>query len=140
MVESANIAYAYTKSMSHHYKVDLSFFRDTQIHLHVPEGATPKDGPSAGITMALSLMSLAIKKAVPKEIAMTGELTVTGRVLPIGGVREKIIAAKLVKKKKVILPIDNKRDFDELPTYVKKGIKTYFVKNFPEVLKIVLKV
>ena len=139
MEESAQIAYAYSKSIAFHYKIDLSFFRDAEIHLHVPEGATPKDGPSAGITMALSLMSLAKKKAVPVDMAMTGELTVTGKVLPIGGVREKIIAAKRVGKTKVILPVDNKRDFDKLPPQIKKGIKIHFVKTFPEVLKITLK-
>ena len=139
MEESANIAYAYGRSISDHYQVEPSFFRDTEIHLHVPEGATPKDGPSAGITMAVSLISLAKRKAVPNEIAMTGELTVTGRVLPIGGVKEKIIASKSMKKKKIILPMDNKRDFEKLPSHVKKGINIHFVKSFPEVLKIALK-
>ena len=140
MEESAAIAYSYIKKISSKYKLNPRFFRDAQIHLHVPEGATPKDGPSAGITMALSLMSLAQKKAVPPIIAMTGELTVTGQVLPIGGVREKVIAAKRVGKKRIIIPWDNKRDFEELPNIVKRGIKVHFVKTFPEVLKITLRI
>ena len=140
MKESANIAYAYCKSIANRYQIDPSFFRDSQIHLHVPEGATPKDGPSAGITMALSLMSLALNKSVTADLAMTGELTVTGRVLAIGGVREKIIASKRVSKKKIILPADNKKDYNELPKHVQKGVKVQFVKHFPQVLEYALKI
>ena len=114
-----------------------SSFDEHMIHLHVPAGATPKDGPSAGITMATSLYSLARNKPIKKNIAMTGELTVTGKVLPIGGVKEKTIAAKRAKVKTIIYPYENKKDFDELPEYIKKGLDAHFVNYFDEVLKIV---
>ncbi len=112
------------------------FFYKNYIHLHVPAGATPKDGPSAGITMALTLYSLATNKAVKKGIGMTGELTLTGRILPIGGIREKTIAARRVEVFELIFPSENKKDFDELPDYLKQGIKAHFVDNFDQVIKI----
>lgn len=115
---------------------ELDFFKKNSIHLHVPAGATPKDGPSAGITMALALYSLAMQKPVPNNLAMTGELTLTGKVLPIGGVREKTIAARRVGISNLILPIDNKRDFEALPDYIKKGINVHFADYFDDVLHI----
>lgn len=139
MQESAQIAYSYVRSICPKLSIHTSFFQKGMIHLHVPEGATPKDGPSAGITMALSLVSLALEQSVPHHIAMTGELTVTGKVLPIGGVREKIIAAKRANKKIVLLPSENKRDFEELPVHVKKNIKVIFVNTFFDVLLHTLK-
>jgi len=135
MIESANIAYAYVRSILKGDEKASSFLNETHIHLHVPEGATPKDGPSAGITMALSIYSLTMDKSVKKDLAMTGELTVTGRVLPIGGLREKLIAAKRVGMKKVLFPSENRSDYDELPSFVKKGIRVVFVDEFSDVLK-----
>ncbi|HDP80561.1 MAG TPA: endopeptidase La [Spirochaetes bacterium] len=137
MKESTEIAYTYVSSRSNDYGFPKDFFENHFIHLHVPAGATPKDGPSAGITMATALYSLVKKKPIKKNIAMTGELTITGKVLPIGGVKEKTLAAKRAKVKTIIFPLENKKDFDELPDHVKSGISAHFVNYFDEVLKIV---
>ncbi len=136
MQESSEIAYSYIRSILTKNNKFKDYFNEHFIHLHVPAGATPKDGPSAGITMALALYSLVTGKAVKKGLAMTGELTLTGKVLPIGGVREKTIAARRVKVFELIFPADNKKDFDELPDYIKKGVTAHFVNYFDEVLKI----
>ena len=136
MQESAEIAFSYVRSLLTKDKKLATFFDEHFIHLHVPAGATPKDGPSAGITMALALYSLAKRKPIKKGIAMTGELTLTGKVLPIGGVREKTIAARRVKVYELIFPSENKKDFDELPEYLKKGITPHFVDYFEDVIKI----
>ncbi len=138
MQESSEIAYSYIRSMvvRENGKKEENFFDNHFIHLHVPAGATPKDGPSAGITMALALHSLVKGKAIKKGLAMTGELTLTGRVLPIGGVREKTIAARRVKVFELIFPSDNKKDFNELPEYLRKGMTVHFVDSFDDVLKI----
>jgi ATP-dependent Lon protease len=137
MKESTEISYTYINSRMEKYGIEKDFFENHIIHLHVPAGATPKDGPSAGITMATALHSLAKKKPIKKNIAMTGELTITGKVLPIGGVKEKVIAARRAKVKTLIFPIENQKDFDELPDYLKKGLKVHFVNYFDEVLDIV---
>ncbi len=137
MKESTEIAYTYISSNVEKYKLDKDFFENHFIHLHVPAGATPKDGPSAGITMATALYSLVKNKPIKKQIAMTGELTITGKVLPIGGVKEKTIAAKRAKVKTIIYPFENKKDYDELPDHIKKGITAKFVNYFNEVLDIV---
>ncbi|MBN2159639.1 MAG: endopeptidase La [Spirochaetes bacterium] len=137
MKESAEIAYTYVSSRVREYGIDVNFFNDNFIHLHVPAGATPKDGPSAGITMATALYSLARKKPIKLHVAMTGELTITGKVLPIGGVKEKTIAAKRAGVKTIIFPFENKKDYDELPAYITKGLKVHFVNYFDEVLKVV---
>jgi len=100
----------------------------------VPEGATPKDGPSAGITMASALLSLARNEPLHSAVAMTGELTLTGRVLPVGGIREKLIAARRVGLKSVLLPAANERDFAELPDYITRGMRVSFVSHFDEVV------
>ena len=136
MQESAEIAFSYVRSLLTKDKKLATFFDEHFIHLHVPAGATPKDGPSAGITMALALYSLAKGKPIKKGIEMTGELTLTGKVLPIGGVREKTIAARRVKVYELIFPSENKKDFDELPEYLKKGITPHFVDYFEDVIKI----
>ncbi len=136
MMESAQIAYSYVASNLKALGGAEDYFDDAMIHLHVPEGATPKDGPSAGITMATSLLSLATSKPVKRNIAMTGELTLTGKVLPIGGVKEKVIAAKRAGIKEVILPIDNQRDFDEMPDYLKEDLTVHFATTYPEVAQI----
>lgn len=133
MKESAEIAYSYVVSQAEHFGIDKKFFETAFIHLHVPAGATPKDGPSAGITIASALLSLAKKQEVIKTIAMTGELTLTGQVLPIGGVREKVIAARRVKIYDLILPDANRRDFEDLPDYIREGVSATFVKEYPEV-------
>ncbi|HOP63459.1 MAG TPA: endopeptidase La [Spirochaetota bacterium] len=137
MRESSEIAYTYIQSRAEDYGIPADYFPNHFIHLHVPAGATPKDGPSAGITMATSLYSLAKGKPIKKNVAMTGELTVTGKVLPIGGVKEKTIAAKKAKVKTIIYPYENKKDFEELPEYIKKGLDAHFVNYFDEVLEIV---
>lgn len=136
MKESAEIAYSYLVGECERFSVEKKYFKNALIHLHVPAGATPKDGPSAGITMTSALLSLASQKEVERSIAMTGELTLTGHVLPIGGVREKIIAAKRVKIHEVILPDANKRDYEELPDYVREGMTVHFVKTYPDVAQI----
>lgn len=110
-----------------------------EVHLHLPAGATPKDGPSAGITMALALYSLATNKAVNSDIAMTGELSLTGKVLPVGGIKEKVLAAKRAGIKTIILPKQNEKDLKEVPALHRKGLKFYPVSHFDEVLKIALK-
>lgn len=135
MVESSKIAYSYILGNIHRYSPDSPFSKWT-VHLHVPDGATPKDGPSAGVTMATSLLSLAITKPVRKKLAMTGELTLTGRVLPVGGLREKIIAAKRMGIKEIIFPQANEADLDEVPQAVRRGIKFHPAEWFDDVVKI----
>lgn len=137
MGESAQIAYSVARKLLTTDNAEaLEFFNKHLIHLHVPEGATPKDGPSAGITMALALYSLCLGKAVRSGIAMTGELTLTGKVLPIGGVREKVIAARRLKVMELILPKDNERDFVVLPEYIREGVKIHYADWFSDVLQI----
>jgi ATP-dependent Lon protease len=139
MRESADIAYSYVSSHLDEFDADPTFFENAYVHIHVPEGATPKDGPSAGITMATALLSIARGQQIRRPIAMTGELTLTGRVLPIGGVREKIVAAKRNGIKEVILPSANEGDYDELPDYIQKGIRANFVADYGDVAAIVFK-
>ena len=119
------------------YGCDPDFFDMSMVHLHVPEGATPKDGPSAGITMATALVSLARKERIRRPLAMTGELTLTGQVLPVGGIREKVIAARRSKVMELILPHGNRRDFEELPDYLREGINVHFARNYREVFEYV---
>ncbi len=136
MKESAEIAYSYISSHLKQYGGDPTFFDQAFVHLHVPEGATPKDGPSAGITMASALLSLARDQAPKKGVAMTGELTLTGQVLAIGGVREKVIAARRQKIFELILPEANRGAFEELPDYLKEGVTVHFARRFSEVAKV----
>jgi len=136
MVESTEIAYTYIRAFLDSDESARGFFKDNFIHLHVPAGATPKDGPSAGITMATAIHSLALNKPVRKGFAMTGELTLTGQVMPIGGVKEKTIAAKRAKVADLIFPAGNKQDFDELPDHIRKGLKARFVHTYKEVADI----
>lgn len=136
MVESSEIAYTYVRSLLDDDEKAREFFRKHFVHLHVPAGATPKDGPSAGITMALALYSLAKNKAVKPGFAMTGELTLTGQAMPVGGVKEKTIAAKRAKIRNLIFPAGNRKDFDELPDHIRKGLVPHFVRTFSEVVKI----
>ena len=115
--------------------LEANFFDNHFVHLHVPAGAVPKDGPSAGITMATALVSLIKKKPAKKGLAMTGELTLTGRILPIGGVKEKVIAARRAKYKSIIFPEGNKKDYEELPAHLKRGLKVRFASHFDEVFQ-----
>ena len=135
MKESAMIAFTYARKLVSEKRKN-TFFDDNEVHLHIPGGAIPKDGPSAGITMCVSLVSLALKKKVPSDIAMTGELSIVGKVLPIGGVKEKLIAAVRSGIKRIILPIENKKDLKDVPTNVKNKLKFYYVKDMSEVIKI----
>ncbi|MGK7395892.1 MAG: endopeptidase La [Candidatus Cyclobacteriaceae bacterium M3_2C_046] len=136
MQESARIAYSFIRSYAGDNEKVQTFFESNSVHLHVPAGATPKDGPSAGITMALALFSLATNKPIRNDVAMTGELTLTGKVLPIGGVREKTIAARRVGVKHIILPRENEKDFIELPDYIRQGLEVHYANYFEDVLKI----
>jgi ATP-dependent Lon protease len=136
MQESAQIAYSFIASNLADLNADQHFFDDAFIHLHVPEGATPKDGPSAGVTMATALLSLARNQPIKGTIAMTGELTLTGNVLPVGGIREKVIAAKRADIGELILPADNQRDFDEMPDYLKENLTVHFVSHYAEVAQL----
>lgn len=133
MRESAEIAYSYVTSNLADLGGKAGYFDSKPIHIHVPEGATPKDGPSAGITMATALLSLARHRSVDGRTAMTGELTLTGRVLPIGGIREKLVAAKRAGMRRLILPAANQPEYEALPAYLKKGIDAHFVDHFSEV-------
>jgi ATP-dependent Lon protease len=135
MVESADIAYSYVMAHLEHYGAQADFFDVSFVHIHVPAGATPKDGPSAGVTMATALLSMILNKPVRKRLAMTGELTLTGQVLPIGGLKEKVIAARRVGCKFLIFPEGNRKDFDELPDYLKKGFTVHFADRYEDVFK-----
>ena len=134
MKESAEIAYSHVLGNAEKLGVNKSFFEKAMIHLHVPAGATPKDGPSAGIAMASALVSLATNRRVKKSLAMSGEISLTGRVLPVGGIKEKVIAARRMKIRNLLLPEANRGDYEELPKYVKKGLTVNFVSNYGEVL------
>jgi Lon-like ATP-dependent protease len=136
MKESTFIAYTFAKSFLAQRSPEKTFFNQAKIHLHVPEGATPKDGPSAGITITTSFLSLALNQPVPSTIAMTGEMTLTGKVLKIGGLKEKTIAAKRSGITTVIFPEANRNDWDELPDYIKEGITGHGVQNYEEVYKL----
>ena len=137
MRESAEIAYSYISSHLKEFQGLPTFFDESFVHLHVPEGATPKDGPSAGVTMATALLSLARKERIKRPLAMTGELTLTGNVFPVGGIREKVIAARRVKIMELILPEDNRGDFDELPNHIREGVTAHFVSHYKEVVPII---
>ncbi|MDR2305040.1 MAG: endopeptidase La [Treponema sp.] len=139
MKESATIAMTVARKLgTERYNMELDWFEKNHIHLHIPEGATPKDGPSAGITMATALLSLMRGKIISSSLVMTGELSLTGHVLPIGGLKEKTIAARRNKARHIIIPKQNVRDLDDIPDYVKKGIEFHPVERFDEVLALAL--
>lgn len=138
MKESATIAMEYIKSNAELLGLNPEIFDKYNVHIHVPEGATPKDGPSAGITMLTSLVSLFTQRKVKKSIAMTGEITLRGKVLPVGGIKEKILAAKRAKIKEILLCEDNKRDIDEIKPEYLKGLKFHYVKEMSDVLSFAL--
>ena len=138
MKESATIALEYIKSNADIFGIDPELLSKYNVHLHVPEGATPKDGPSAGIAMLTSLVSLFTQKRVKKSLAMTGEITLRGKVLPVGGIKEKILAAKRANIKEIILCHENKSDIDEIKPEYLEGLTFHYVKEMSEVLKIAL--
>ncbi len=138
MKESAEIAYSYVAGHARKFGADPAYFDKAFIHLHVPAGATPKDGPSAGITIASALLSLARNQPV-RRIAMTGEITLTGEVFPIGGVREKLIAARRAGIKEILLPEDNRGEYEEVPEHIRKGLKIHFVSRFEDVVPLLFK-
>lgn len=133
MKESAQAALSYIRSNGKGFKIDEDFFTNTDVHIHIPAGATPKDGPSAGIAISSALLSLLKNKPIDPHIAMTGEITLTGRVLPVGGIKEKIIAANRAGIKTIILPKENKKDLVEIPERVKKSLTFKFVKSIKDV-------
>lgn len=138
MQESGKAALTYARSRAAKFKIDNKFFENCDIHVHIPDGAIPKDGPSAGITMATSLISSLTEIPIRKDVAMTGEITLRGRVLPVGGLKEKILAAYQSGIKTIIIPQDNVKNLEDLPNDIKKGLKFIMVNNIDEVLKIAL--
>ena len=138
MKESAQAGISYIRSVSEEYQIPKEFFAENDIHIHIPEGAVPKDGPSAGITMATAVLSAIVKKPVRADVAMTGEITLRGRVLPIGGLKEKLLAAKNAGIKTVCVPKKNEKDVDEIATEIKKGLEIVFVEQLQQVLDVAL--
>lgn len=136
MKESSQIAWTFLHGHCKVYAPGKPFFEKQEVHVHIPEGATPKDGPSAGITMVTAMLSLLRDQPVMQDLGMTGEITLTGKVLPIGGLKEKLIAARRSGAKTLIFPKENQRDYDELPSHLKKGIKIHFVKHYDEVFHV----
>jgi ATP-dependent Lon protease len=137
MQESATIAYSHVRSNLGAFKIDKEYFDKAFVHIHVPEGATPKDGPSAGVTITTALISLATGQTIDRPLAMTGEITLTGEVLPVGGIKEKIIAARRTGIKEIILPDGCKPDFKKLPDHIKEGISFSFAKKYKDVHNVV---
>lgn len=138
MKESARLGFSYIRSIGESLGIDADFFEKNSIHIHIPEGATPKDGPSAGISMATAVISALTKRAVHKEFAMTGELTLRGKVLPVGGIREKVLAAHRAGCTKIILPMENKKDIEEIPADIQRELQFYPVQNLQQVLELAL--
>ena len=137
MQESAKIALSYIKANYVKYEINIEIFEKYDIHVHLPTGAVPKEGPSAGVTLTTSILSLLLEKKVKHDIAMTGEITLYGKILPVGGIKEKVLAAKRANIKKVLIPEQNQDSYDEIPDDVKEGIEAVFVSNIDEVLEIV---
>ena len=136
MKESAQAALSYVRSISEGYGIDAEFYTKHDIHIHIPEGAVPKDGPSAGITMATAMLSAITDRAVRADVAMTGEITLRGRVLPIGGLKEKLLAAKVIGIKTVCIPKDNEKDLEEISKEITDGMEIVSVERFSQVEKI----
>ena len=134
MKESTDISYTVARAiLSERRPSSCSYFDDTDIHMHVPEGATPKDGPSAGITMTTAMLSLALDQPIRNDLAMTGEISLTGKVLPVGGIKEKTMAARRAGIKVIVFPFGNKRDFDEMPDYLKEGLEVHYAEEYANV-------
>jgi ATP-dependent Lon protease len=135
MRESAQAAFSYARARAEDFGIDPESFEKYDIHIHVPEGAIPKDGPSAGITMAAALISALSRRPVRKDVAMTGEITLRGHVLAIGGVKEKVLAAHRAKCKTVLLPAGNRRDVDEIPPEIAKELEVVLVETVGQVIR-----
>ena len=135
MKESAQAGISYIRANSKALQIDENFYKEMDLHIHVPEGAIPKDGPSAGITMATASISALNNRCVNKDIAMTGEITLRGRVLPVGGIKEKLLAAHRIGIKKVLIPFENKKDLEEIPDKIKKSMEIVLIKTMDEVLE-----
>ena len=135
MKESAKAAISYIRSKASELKIEEDFYMHRDMHIHIPEGAVPKDGPSAGITMATAIISALTGKAVRADLAMTGEITIRGRVLPIGGLKEKLLAAKRAKIKTIIVPVQNRKNVEELEAYIVEGLEIIYATTMDDVLK-----
>jgi ATP-dependent Lon protease len=138
MTESAETAISYIRSQAKAFGLPSNYYKEKDIHIHIPEGATPKDGPSAGITMATAILSALTGHEVHNDVAMTGEVTIRGSVLPIGGLQEKVLAAKKVGIKTVILPWENEKDLTEISQEIKEGMEFVLAKNMQDVLRVAL--
>ena len=138
MKESAKAALSYIRAKANELGIPEGFYQESDIHIHVPAGAIPKDGPSAGITIFTALASLLTSRPVKNDIAMTGEITLRGAVLPVGGIKEKVLAAKRAGIKKIILPIQNQKDIEDIPTHLKEGLDFNFVEVMEEVIDLAL--
>jgi ATP-dependent Lon protease len=138
MQESAQAAMSYIRSRAHQFGLPRDFYRNLDVHVHIPEGAIPKDGPSAGITLATTICSALTRIPVRGDVAMTGEITLRGNVLPIGGLKEKLLAAHRHGITEAIIPLDNKKDLPDIPENVRNVMKLHFVESMDEVLKIAL--
>jgi ATP-dependent Lon protease len=134
MKESAQAAVSFVRSRAEHLGIDTKFYRKLDLHIHIPEGAIPKDGPSAGIAMCTAVVSALTKRAAHRDVAMTGELTLRGRVLPIGGLKEKILAAHRGGIKKIIIPKQNEKDLKDIPKSISKQLEIITVEHMDEVL------
>jgi ATP-dependent Lon protease len=138
MKESAQTALSYLRSQSHQLNIDLADYDQFDIHIHVPAGATPKDGPSAGTAIVAALASLFVQRRVRSDVAMTGEISLRGRILPVGGIKEKVLAASRAKIKRVVMPEGNRKDWGEVPVEVRQRMKAHFVNHISELLPLVL--
>ena len=134
MKESAQAGISYIRSVSKEYKIPKEFFKENDIHIHIPEGAVPKDGPSAGVTMTTAMLSAITKRKVRANVAMTGEITLRGRVLPIGGLKEKTLAAKNAGIKTVLVPKKNQKDMDEIEDEIKQGLSIVYMETIKDAL------
>ena len=135
MKESAQAAMSYVRSRAEELGLEKDFYQKVDVHIHVPEGAIPKDGPSAGITMATSLVSALIRIPVRHDLAMTGEITLRGRILPIGGLKEKVLAAHRGGIKTILIPEENEKDIEEIPSTILKSVNLILVSHMDDVLK-----
>ena len=135
MQESARTGISYIRSVADKYGIDPDFYKEKDLHIHIPEGAVPKDGPSAGVTMCTAVISALSGRAVRREVAMTGEITLRGDVLPVGGIREKVLAAHRAGIKKILLPRDNEKDIEELPASVRRDLDFVLLDNVDQALE-----